>query len=450
MFDYDIIVIGGGPAGYVAASYGTQYGKRIALIEKEKLGGCCLNVGCIPTKALLNVAGNFKNVSSSTNYGITADNVKFSWEQFKDYSEGIRDRLRKGIQNLLKSREITVLNGEAVLKDNHSVNVENKIITAEYIIIATGSKPSIPEKFEKIDNLLTSDTFWEISHLPKSVVIVGGGVIGCEIASALSRLGSKVVIVEQLGKILPQISVQAGNILCKQLLNDNVDILCNSSVKDIRKENDELIVEIGETSIKSEYVLWATGRSPVILNIGKLKLKRDNRNFFKVNSNYQTEIENIYCIGDANGQNMLAYTAIDQAISIIKHICTGKTCYSPQIPQCIFTFPAISKIGLSEEKCIESNIPVSIGTIPFSAIGYSHVLSATDGYIKIIRDIETDCLLGAEIVGCEAVELIHILQPFVERKIPLRAFADIIPAHPTLCEGIKMAIENSYIKSPHL
>lgn len=437
---YDILIIGGGPGGYVAASYASQFGKKVALVEKNKIGGCCLNVGCIPTKVILETAERYTQALESKNYGIEARDVSFNWETYKKFSHKVTADLRKGVELLLKSRKVDVFNGEAKFLSEHKVQVETDTIEADYVIIATGTRPVVPAKF--LNLVITSDTFWNLETPPASMVIVGGGIIGCEIASALSRLGTKVSIIEQMPNILPMFDEEAVKLLRAEFDKHNVAVYAGQTVTDIQKtEAGFFEVSCGEQKIPCEHVLWATGRSAVIPSGFDFKLT--DRGFIDVNSNFQTSAKNVYCIGDANGRALLAHAAMTQAMEVVEYICTGRQVRNDiAVPTTVFTSPAIAKIGECKDRT------VAIGLHPYSFVGYSRVTSHEEGYFKVIRDIETDVLLGAEIVGHNACELIHVLAPYINKKLSAQMFSDIMFAHPTLSEGIKMAVEASYIKSP--
>ena len=445
MYDYDILIIGSGPGGYVAGAYASQFGKRTAVIEKGLLGGCCLNRGCIPTKTILEAATRYTHTISSDAYGIQAQNVSFSWKDFKAYSEKIRSDLRNGVMGLLGSKKCQVINGEALLIDEHTVKVREQSISADKIILATGAHPSLPGKIANLKNVITSDDFWDLEEQPKTMIIVGGGIIGCEIASALYRLGTKVTIIEQQNDILPMFGQEAVKILRDEFEKNNVTIICGTTVSEIRERADGVYVTVGDQIISSEYLLWSTGRSANKINMRSLDLKYTNSGFIAVNNNYRTSKDNIFCIGDANGKSMLAHAAISQAMAVVKHISTGKEIESdPVIPQIVFTYPAIAKLGIMD------GTNIAIGKVPFSAVGYSHVVSAEQGYFKVARAIETDTIIGAEIVGYNAYELIHNVAPYLNKNINVSMFSDIMYAHPTLTEGIKLAVEASYIRSPQV
>ena len=375
----------------------------------------------------------------------------FSWEKHKEHSGEVRSGLVKGVGSLLASRKVEVVIAEASLKDEHTIAAGGKVLSADSIILATGTRPSIPAAYADIKNVVTSYGLWDIDRQPDSVLIVGGGVIGCEIASALSGLGTKVTIVEQLERLLSGFSDMAAGMLIKQLEKDGVRVLCGNTVSRIDEVNDGLVVCAGEEKLECNLVLWAAGRRPVDIDTGDIDLKRTDTGYISVDEACRTSTGNIYCIGDANGLSLLAYTASAQAMRVVRQICVGSDeDEEPLIPQCVYTYPELARIGLSEEECASEGMTVSVGMAPYKALGYAHAIGEVDGYIRVIRDLGTDTLLGAEIAGHEAVELIHVLQPYAERKPPLSMLTDIIPAHPTLSEGIKLAVEASYIRSPQL
>ena len=448
-YDYDIAIIGGGPGGYVAGSYASQFGKKVCVIEKGLIGGCCLNVGCIPTKSILETATRYQHATNSVKYGIKAD-VSFDWNEYRANSVKIREELRNGVKRLLRSHRCDLIEGEASIISNNSIKVNDHNISAEKIIIATGSSPAIPDKYKEMNRVLTSDSFWEIDCRPKSIVIVGGGVIGCEIASALSRLGSKVTIVEQQSRLLMQFDTETVAILEKDLTNNGVDILYENSVTDIIEKNDEIIAIVdgqGPQTISAEYLLWSTGRKPVIPAISGISINTNEQGYILTDDNCLTNVNTIYCIGDTNGKCMLAHAATAQAMNVVRHICIGNNASdSTFVPQTVFTYPQIAELGVTEKECDCGSI--AIGKIPYSSVGYSHIIDSTEGYYKIIRDIATDRIVGAQIVGYNACELIHILAPYINKPIDANMVQDMIFAHPTLSEGIKLAIEASYIRSP--
>jgi dihydrolipoamide dehydrogenase len=451
-FDYDVIVIGGGPAGYTAASYAAQHGKRTALIERENLGGCCLNRGCIPTKILLEAANRYDSLCENPAFGVTATEASFSWNALQKYTQKTIETLRSGVHSLLKTRKVSILQGEASLQSGQSVQVDEKLLSVKNIILAVGSRPSIPEGLINNDKIVTSDTFWHLKKFPKTITIAGGGVIGCEIASALSRLGVSVSIVEQLPNILPAFEKEQTALLLNTLHKNKVKLYPGTGVSDIQDATDTVSITLANgIQLESNMLLWATGRSTNInfADAGRIGLSLTTKNSIAIDENYKTNIEGLFCIGDANGRSPLAHSAIIQAMRVVQHICTGKTLgREPVTPQCVYTSPALAKIGFSEKEAIESGYTCATGTAPYAAMGMSHATNRKTGCIKVVRDIASDKLLGAAITGEDAFELIATLLPFIEQHCT--AFLDMVFPHPSLSEGLKIAIENTYTCSPQM
>jgi dihydrolipoamide dehydrogenase len=451
-FDYDILVIGGGPAGYTAASYSAQFGKRVALLEKRQLGGTCLNRGCIPTKILLEAAHRYENVQDSADFGVITEQCSFSWDSLVIYMRDTIKKLRSGVEHLLSSRQVALLKGEARLLSGQAIQVDGKQISAEYIILATGSRPAVPVHFSGTDRVFTSDNFWDIEKLPASLVIVGGGAIGCEIASALSTLGVHILLIEQMPRLLSAFDETHVAPLIKEFRKKNVDMYPGSAVSDIQWNGGAVIITLDNgTRLNADALLWATGRAAALTReqASAIGLELTAKHFVAVDAHYKTNLPHLFCIGDANGRSLLAHSAIAQAMRVVNHICTGKAVDTePLIPQCVYTAPALARAGISETEAKNAMYHYAAETVPYSAVGMSHAVKRVDGYFKIIRNLASDTLLGVEITGYNAYELIHILLPYIEKKLPCAMLDDILFAHPSLSEGLKIAVENTYIRSP--
>ena len=453
-FDYDILVIGGGPAGYTAASYSAQFGKRVALREKRQLGGTCLNRGCIPTKILLEAAHRYENVRDSAEFGVITEQCSFSWDNLAIYMRNTIKKLRSGVMSLLSSRRVVLLEGEARLLSGQAIQVDGKQISAEYIILATGSRPAIPAHFAGMDRVFTSDKFWDIEKLPASLAIVGGGAIGCELASALSTLGVHILLIEQMPRLLPMFDEAQIAPLIKEFRKKKVDMYLGSTVSDIQWNNDTVIIMLDNGArLNADALLWTTGRAAALTReqASAIGLELTTKQFVAVDANYKTNLPNLFCIGDANGRSLLAHSAIMQAMRVVNHICAGKAADTePLIPQCVYTTPALARAGISETEAKNAAYHYAAGSAPYSAVGMSHTIKRIDGRFKIIRNLASDTLLGVEITGYNAYEFIHILLPYIEKKLPCAALDDIILAHPSLSEGLKIAVENTYIRSPQM
>jgi dihydrolipoamide dehydrogenase len=403
---------------------------------------------------LLEAAHRYENVQDSADFGVITEQRSFSWDNLTVYMHDTTKKLRSGVASLLSSRQVALLEGEARLLSGQVIQVEGKQISAEYIILATGSRPAIPVRFAGMDRVLTSDSFWDIEKLPASLAIVGGGVIGCEIASALSALGVHVLIIEQMPRLLPAFDEAQVAPLIKEFRKKKVDMYPGSAVSDIQLSDNAVIITLDNgTRLNANALLWATGRSAVLTReqASAIGLELTAKQFVAVDANYKTNLPNLFCIGDANGRSLLAHSAITQAMRVVNHICTGKaTDKEPLVPQCVYTTPALAKAGISETEAKNAAYHYATGIAPYSAIGMSHAIKRIDGHFKIIRDITSDTLLGVEITGYNAYELIHILLPYIEKELPCATLDDIMFAHPSLSEGLKIAVENTYIRSPHI
>ncbi len=433
-YDYDMVIIGGGSAGYETAIYAARMGNRVLLAEKERLGGCCLNTGCIPTKVLYDASLRHRK------YG-----VSFDWKMFKNDLAAKTMELRTGVKSLLDAAGVECLQGEARICGEHTVRIGDREVSADIIILATGSSPVIPAEYRNMDKVVTSEGLWDIDALPASVVIVGGGVIGCEIGSSLSGLGSAVTIIEKADDILPGFGKRETRRLMNRFKKDGAQVLCSAVVDGIEEAGGRVRVSAGGRTIEADLVLWAVGRACADVPVSGLTIEKDERGFIRTDEDYRTNIGSVYCIGDANGRSMLAYSASFQGKRLVKML-SGHSAGTgdPILPLCVFTYPEIAGIGLDEDDCVKRGINYRAGMIPYGAIGYSHAISEKDGYIKILRDTDRDVIVGARIVGHDAVELIHVIQQYIVCELPVDDFAETVMAHPTMSEGIRMAVEASY------
>lgn len=419
---FDCIVIGAGPGGYHAALLLAAKGKRIAIIERDKLGGCCLNTGCIPTKLAL---GEIKNGNTS-------------WSDIRKKADEIIESNREGINLLLLSRGVEIIVGEAKILDVKSasqkaVEVNGKTLISESIIVATGSKPAAGNIYAS-ENLLTSDNIWEQQNLPDSIEILGGGSVGCEMATIFNGLGKSVRIKDFDGEILRTISKELAKSVKENFIKSGVQICDLNS----------------EERVATKFI--ATGRKANFdeESAKQLGLRLTEEGFIEADIYGSTNIGGIYCIGDANGQCMLAHYAKWQA-EMVSRIILGEMDAnmlegeaSPLVPKIVFTNPMAAKIGLNLEEASLMGYDAAAGKAPYYAIAMAKIKGDTTGYIAITRDVKTDELLGAEIVGEGAQELIHILQAYMFSKAKCQDIKTNIFAHPTIAEGINIAICDSY------
>lgn len=449
-YDFDIIVIGGGPGGYVAAIRASQLGAKVCLVEKARIGGTCLNWGCIPTKALYRSAEVYELIKRSGEFGIDSGSAAVNWEQVQSRKRKIVDQLKGGILQLMKANNITVVEGEANFIDAHSISViredgSSDTISSGHMIIATGSLPSVPPiEGADLPGVVDSTGLLEMDHIPERLVIVGGGVIGIEFASVFNAFGSKVTVVEFLPGILSQMDSDITKRLALMLKKKGIEIYTDSKVTKIEKQ-DALRLTIstkkGEIQIDGDTVLMAVGRQP---NVRGLMLENAciayDRKGIVTNIYGQTSVPNIYAAGDVTGGIMLAHTASHQGVRAVEHImgCL-KSENMDVVPGCVFTFPEVSSAGITQEEAAAKGIAVKIGKFLFGANGKALTLGEGEGLIKVISD-ENGILIGVHILGPHASDLIHEGVLAIGMKLSAKDIIDTIHAHPTLSETFSEAV----------
>jgi len=462
MENYDLVVIGGGPGGYVAAIRAAQLKKKVALIEKEHLGGICLNWGCIPTKALLKSAELFQTIKHAENYGIKVEKYDFDIQKIVQRSRDISAKLTGGVESLLKKNKVTVINGVASLGMNKLVNVDyqgNKTqIKAENIIIATGARPRILPGFEPdTKQIWTSKEAMTPQSLPKSMIIVGSGAIGIEFASFYNALGTEVTVIEAQSGILPaedqEISTMARKIFEKKGIKIHTNVKLLKHTKNSDNVEIEMEIEGKLHKMQSEILLIAAG---IIGNIESLNLEKTRviieRNHIVTDQFMQTAEPGIYAIGDVAGAPWLAHKASHEGIIVAEKIAGLKPhpINKLNIPGCTYSSPQLASVGLTEQQALKSNYQLKIGRFPFMANGKALVGGENEGMIKTIFDAKTGELLGAHLIGAEVTELI---QGYVIAKTMEGTELDLINSifpHPTLSEMMPESVMQAYARSIHI
>ena len=451
MRKFDIAVLGGGPGGYVAAIKGAQSGRSVCLIEGEKLGGICLNWGCIPTKALLKNAEILNYVNSSHKYGINVGNVSFDFKLNIERSRNIASRLSKGIEFLIKKNNIVHIDGFGKLTAEKEILVEkeesSEKIHAENIIIATGARPKkIPGLTLDGKRVISSKNALELKTVPKKMVIIGSGAIGCEFAYYYNSFGSEVHIIELSDRILPLEDFEVSKELEKSFIGKGIKV--STSTKVIKAEGLKSKVKIliesngTKTYIDSEIALVAIGVTGNIKNIGLNKVGIDTSpGKIDINDMNQTNISNIYAIGDVSGPPWLAHRASAQAHVAIGHILGNKvrTLDNLLIPGCTYCEPQVASVGLTEENAIKAGYQIRVGKSFFKSSGKALASGNTEGFIKLIFDEKYGELIGAHIIGTQATELIGELVMAKHLEATIEDLAYTIHAHPTLSESIMEA-----------
>ena len=450
-YDKDIIIIGGGPGGYVAAIRASQLGAKVLLIEKDKLGGTCLNRGCIPTKALNRNAEILNILKNSGAFGINIDNYSVDIAKMQERKNGIVSRLVSGVENLLKANKIDVLRAAASFIDKNTVRAyfpdgDTKQYTAKDIIIATGSIPSIPAIEGASDGgVYTSENILDFDRIPGSLGIIGGGVIGMELACIFNSLGTKVSVLEYLPNILGKTDSDITKRITVLFKRSGIGIDTSAKVKKIEKANERYTVYFedkkGEKALAAEKVLIAAGREPNIdgLNLDAAGIDY-NKKGIKVDGHYKTNIENIYAIGDVNGKAMLAHAASHQGMHAVEHIMGFNETANVVVPSCIFVFPEIASCGITEDEAKASGISYRTSKSMFGANGKALALGESDGFVKVIstddkKNKGEDIIIGVHIMGPHASDLIHEGALAISNKLSINAIKNTIHAHPTLSEA---------------
>ena len=448
MEKYDIAVIGGGPGGYVAAIRAAQLGLKTVVIEKDTVGGTCLNRGCIPTKAYLKHTELIHDLKRMDEFGIIVEGYSLNWKKMRERKNKVVSKLTGGIRGLFKKNGVDLIKGLGEVISEHQIKVaaeEDKKIWAENIIIATGSAPIMPGlKGMELPGVISSKEALDLDELPKRIVIIGGGVIGVEMASIYSSLEVEVTIVEIMDNILVNFDEEMVNILKQNLKKQGVKLLTSSKVTEIIKENDELIVKLESektNQIKTDKVLAAVGRKPVFSGLENLDLEMEN-GFIKVNFQMQTSIPGVYAVGDVTGGLLLAHEASAEGITAVKNIIGDNELRDNLIPNCVYSLPEIASVGMSEEEAKKEGYQINVGRFPFKASGKAVAVASEAGFVKIISDKKWDQILGVQIIGPHATDLIAEAVIAIKLESTSEVLANTIHAHPTLAESVKEAAED--------
>ena len=451
---FQAVVIGGGPGGYVCAIRLAQLGLKTACIESRgSLGGTCLNVGCIPSKSLLNLSEEFHKVKNLSNKGIEVGEVKLNLDKMMKSKEKAVTVLTKGVEFLLKKNKVTYYKGVGSFKSKNEISIIDKdnhetLIFSEKVIIATGSVPVALPGISFDEKIIVSSTgVLKLDKVPKKLMVVGGGYIGLEMGSVWSRLGSEVHVVEFLDHITPGMDKEISDEFMKILKKQGIKFHMQHKVEKITKKNSSAIVltmdkDGNRKDFDCDVVLVSVGRKPNTegLNLEKIGLNLDDKNRIQTDKNFKTNLENIYAIGDVITGPMLAHKAEDEGIAVAENIAgqSGHVNYDT-IPGVIYTTPEVASIGKTEEQLKESNIKYKIGKFSFMANSRAKAIDDTEGFVKILADEKTDKVLGAHLIGPHAGELIAEIGVAMEFGASSEDIARTCHAHPTFSEAVKEA-----------
>lgn len=448
---YDIVVLGGGPGGYVAAIRGAQLGAKVALIEAEELGGTCLNKGCIPTKAMIASIDKLEAVREAADFGIEVDGFKINFGKLQERKDAVVAQLVKGIHFLIEKNKITYYKGYGSFLDANTIEVKTdegvETVAGKNFIIATGSKPLVFDSFKYDgENVITSDEALELKEIPESLLIVGGGVIGCEFATVYSALGTKVTIVEGLPHILPMVDKEIAMRLQSTFKRHGVTIKTKTMIKEIVKTEDgvKAIIEGGELVAKKALISVGRALNSQSFGIENTGVELGKRGEILVNDKMQTNIPHIYAIGDVTNKLLLAHVASYQGIAAAQNIMGKETVTDLRVvPNCVFTKPEVGSVGMSSEECKEVGIATKVGKFNFIANGKALAMGETAGLVKIIAREDDNTVLGIHIIGPHAADLISEAAVAVHQNLTLEEITGIIHAHPTLSEAILEAAEQA-------
>ena len=451
---FDVIIIGGGPAGYVCAIRASQLGLKTACIESRgALGGTCLNIGCIPSKSLLNLSEAFSKAQNFSKIGIETGEIKLNLPKMMQNKEKAVTILTKGVEFLLKKNKVTYIKGKGSLLGDNKISInskdsEIKIIEGKNIIISTGSEAStLPGiEFDEV-KILSSTGALSMSRVPKKMIIIGAGYIGLEMGSVWSRLGSDVHVIEYLNHITPGLDIEISNEFMKILKKQKINFHLNTKVEKISKIGNGVTIETldrqnNKKLFEGDVVLISVGRKPYTknLNLEKVGIHCDEKGRIEVNSNFETNVKNIYAIGDVISGPMLAHKAEEEGIAVAELIAgqAGHVNYN-LIPGVIYTSPEVAYVGKNEEELKKKNLDYKVGKFPFMANSRAKAIDQPEGFVKILADHKTDKVLGVHIIGPHAGEMIAEMSVAMEFGASSEDIARTCHAHPTFSEAIKEA-----------
>ncbi|MGL5314897.1 MAG: dihydrolipoyl dehydrogenase [Peptostreptococcaceae bacterium] len=453
-----IAVIGGGPGGYVAAIKAAMLGADVTVIEKKRVGGTCLNVGCIPTKALLASSSMLMNIKEAKDFGINIDGeVNADFSAIMARKDKIVNQLISGIEFLFDKRGINLVNGFGKLIDKNTVEVtkedgSTEIINADKIILANGSVPIVPPMFPYDGKtVITSDEVLGLSELPESVLIVGGGVIGCEIGQFLRTLGTEVTIVEMNEQLLPFEDKDVAKQLQRQFKKDKIKVMTGIGVQTCEVIDNQAVATLSNgKQVKAQYALVAVGRKPNLNNSGVEELGIEmNRGKIVVNENLETNVEGIYAIGDLIDTPFLAHVASKEGIVAVENAFgKSKVVDYTAVPRCVYTEPEVAAVGKTEKQLEAEGKEYHVGQFDFRALGKAQAIGHFQGFIKVLAD-EKDVIVGASVVGPHATDLLTELSLAVHLRLTVEQVGDVIHAHPTLSEGLMEALHDVHGECVH-
>jgi dihydrolipoamide dehydrogenase len=438
---FDLAILGAGPGGYVAAIRAAQLGLRTVLIEKDLVGGTCLNRGCIPTKCWADIAHTMEKAKKASGQGVVFGQPQVDINQLVGWKDKVVTNMRNGIGYLLKNNGVNLVVSEGALTSDGSIKTKDAEIKARTVILATGSSPARPKFFPFGDGrYITSDEIINLQKLPASLAVVGGGAIGCEFASIFAALGVKVSVYEMLPRLLPLEDSEVGITMERIFKKRGVEVVVGRAAEKPELE-------------KSELVLIAIGRQPNTGGIGleEAGIATDQKGFVVTDDGLRTSVKNVFAIGDISGKGQLAYLASEHGVSIVEQLAGHDHPVQDRfMPSCIFTMPEVGTFGLKEDDIKDRRGDYLVGKFPFTALGKAHCINETDGFVKIIAEKATGLVAGCQIIGPNAADLVHIASTTAAAEATLETITGTIFGHPTLAESVKEAAEACLGRAIHL
>ncbi|MBL4824419.1 MAG: dihydrolipoyl dehydrogenase [SAR324 cluster bacterium] len=456
MPEFQTTIIGSGPGGYVAAIRCAQLGMKTAIIERyPTLGGTCLNVGCIPSKALLDSSEHFENANKHFEaHGIKVEKIELDWPRMRQRKDEVIEQTCVGIQFLMKKNKIRVINGHATFKDKQTISVigadgAEETVSTERVIIATGSKPSsIPGVVCDKKRIITSTEALSLEKVPEKLIVIGGGVIGLELGSVYARLGTEVQVVEFLDRLIPGMDFSLAKEIQRILKKQGMKFFLSHAVQNVSVEGEGVKVvaknkKDEEVEFRGDYCLVAVGRRPYTDNLGleNIGVSLDEQGRIPVNENLETAVPGIYAIGDVVAGAMLAHKAEEEGTFVAETMAGQKPHINYKaIPGVLYTWPEVAGVGFTEDELKAENYNYKTGSFPFKALGRARASMDTDGFAKVLTDKETDEILGIHLVGARAADLIAEAVVALEYRASAEDIARMSHAHPTYAEAIKEAM----------
>jgi dihydrolipoamide dehydrogenase len=456
---FDLAVLGGGPGGYVGAIRAAKLGLKVVVVEKNNLGGVCLNHGCIPTKALYHVAQTLDEIDKAQIFGIEVNKPTLDFSKAMARKDDIIEMQRRGLAFHFKKNGIEIIYGEGRLSSGSTLAIKtsdgkNTVVNADNIIISTGSSANNVPPFDlSQDGIMENIGILSLKKLPKSLLIVGGGVVGSEFANIFASFGAKVTIVELLPRILTTEDEEVSKVIYKSLRKKDVDIFTSSKVEESKKEGDRFKLELsGGEKLEAEKILVSVGRGPNSKGLGleEAGVETDEKGYIKVDNMLRTNIANIYAVGDVTGGLQLAHVASEEG-KIAAEVISGKdrTMDYSVVPWAVFTSPEIGTVGLNTAQAKEKGYQVCVGNFPFSNSGKAFITGETEGFINIVTNKGTGEILGAQMVGPRASDLVHEVAVAMKGEMLIDDLSTTIHSHPTLSEAVMEAAEDCFGIATH-